>query len=269
MSRSQNMDQISDQLLHFIKGVGPHAFSNYLQHLTKDVKDWCPFANHKDDDAINCYAQDEGVRDLIHILKRYQKLLEFVEDDPYLGENFKQIIQTLNDPTDNLPIEHFKTNVKMIIASVYDREDRIYKNLRQLTCIECTRLDEAVICQADNCFLASTVMAVSATEARLHYLVRKKSERIYLSYFENATLGKLIELFDNNKYKEPKFKSLKSLVPKKHKSLLDMFNNYRIISAHPKISSLDHKVSKAILNLAFSFLLDPEVKITEKKLLEH
>lgn len=150
-----------------------------------------------------------------------------------------------------------------------DREKSLHDKLSGLTCLECTRLDEAIICQNNNCFLSATVMAVSTTEARLHYLIKRSHLKIYQKYFENATLGQLIELFDENKYKDKKFISIKKLIPKKHKPLLDIFNNYRIISAHPKISSLDHKIAKAILNLSFAFLLDPEVKITDKSLLKH
>lgn len=263
------MDQIPNELLHFIKGAGPHALSQYIKEYTAQCDSWCPFVSHDIKDAIECYAQHEAILYLLNLLKQYKVRVEYLERDPYHGININDAIESLENPTRNLPIKKFKENIKEVVGIIKDEEKNLYTNLQGFTCLECQRLDEAILCKQNNCCLAATIMAVSATEARLHYLVKKKNKKIYKKYFENATLGELIKLFNKNEYKNPIFSSLKKIIPEKHKPLLDLFNIYRIVSAHPKAASLDYKIADSIINLVFAFLLDPEVKIIDKKLLKH
>lgn len=52
-------------------------------------------------------------------------------------------------------------------------EPDIRKKLTGLTCEECERLDEALVTHSNYCFYSSVIMAVSAVEFRLHYMIKK------------------------------------------------------------------------------------------------
>jgi len=264
--------EITDELLHFIKGVGPKAFSNHIKEVAKLCCSSCTFTKHRKSfqDAVNCYIQNPTVAYLIRVLKKYQIILELVEDVSCYGEGISEIIKILEDPVKNIPLADFKNTLGLLMMQIEIREKKLFDDkLSQLTCLECERLDEAINCVQNNCYLAATVMAVSATEARLHYLIKKKNKAIYKKYFEQATLGGLIKLFDKNEYKDRIFLKLKKIVPERHRPLLDLLNIYRIISVHPKTGSIDYKIANSVLNLTFLFLLDSELRITESKLLKH
>ena len=100
-------------------------------------------------------------------------------------------------------------------------------------------------------------MAVSAVEARITGIVRRHDPILYDSQFARATLGQLVQLFDDNHYTQPKFTSLKKLMPDKHKPLVVLLNQYRVFSAHPKAERITIQIADAILKLSFTFMIDP------------
>lgn len=133
----------------------------------------------------------------------------------------------------------------------------IEATLSRFTCLECQRLDEAIECLRNYCFHASVVMAVSAVEARITEIVRRHDQSLYNSQFAKATLGQLVQLFDENHYTEAKFSDLKALMPGKHEPLVTLLNQYRVFSAHPKPEKITKQISEAIIRLSFTFMIDP------------
>ena len=99
-------------------------------------------------------------------------------------------------------------------------------------------------------------MAVSAVEARIIEMIRKKHAQLYRSEFSRYTLGQLIQVFDDHQYKSLKYAKIKKLMPPKHRPLLLLLNQYRIFSVHPKEEEVTPQISEAIIHLAFTFMCD-------------
>ena len=138
-----------------------------------------------------------------------------------------------------------------------------------LTCEECDRLDEALNSFENYCYYSSVIMAVSAVEARLHYLIKTKNVNLYNRSFKNATLGQIIQLLDPSQYKDKKFNSIKQQLQVRFKPLIEVLNIYRVFSAHPTAEKIDFKIAQSILGFSFSFLLSEESRVRNKKLLYH
>jgi hypothetical protein len=118
-------------------------------------------------------------------------------------------------------------------------EKDILKKLSRISCKECARLDEALVCFQNYCFYASIVMAVSAVESRIHELIRKADKKIYSSRFEKFTLGQLIQIFDENQYTSKEFASVKKLMPNKHRPLIALLVKVRIFPDSQLLSGCD------------------------------
>ena len=73
-----------------------------------------------------------------------------------------------------------------------------------------------------------------------------------LSHQMNFTLGGLVALYIENKYK------FNNCIPKLHDGLLKLVNEYRILSAHSKKKEITKINADAIFNLVIVFLLGPE-----------
>ncbi|MBI4709008.1 MAG: hypothetical protein HY764_02255 [Candidatus Portnoybacteria bacterium] len=269
------MNQINtNELLHIIKGINKagNFLSEQLKKARQECSSWCTFKNHRHNNLtrLNCYIQNPDIKYLLDLVSRYGTIAKYLEDNNDFSEEIKRGIEILKDPEKNSSIEEFKKNLAQLEILIKWGEKEIFNKLSDFTCLECQRLDEAINCIQNSCFLASTVMAVSAIESRLHYLINKKYKNIYKKCDLNkATLGTLIKIFDKDEYRKPIYKKLKKIIPEIHKPLLDLCNEYRIISAHPQVPSLDHKVAESIINLAFLFLLDPKLRITERKFTKH
>jgi Asp-tRNA(Asn)/Glu-tRNA(Gln) amidotransferase B subunit len=152
--------------------------------------------------------------------------------------------------------DDFDSVIARIKESVAFIEADATRTLRRFTCVECERLDEAIECLHTYCFYGSVVMAVSAVEARIMEIVRREDKTLYESHFSKATFGQLIQLFDENHYKDTKFKKLKNKMAAKHKPLVALLNQYRVFSAHPKTEQISAQVAEAILKLCFTFMID-------------
>jgi len=148
-------------------------------------------------------------------------------------------------------VDEFRSLVRFVEPSVGER-------LARVSCEECARLDEALVCYSSYAFTAGVAMAVSAVEARIVELIRKKNKRLYRSDFSRSTLGQLIQVFDDNQFKNSKYAGIKKLLPVKHKPLVSLLNQYRIFSVHPKGEVVSAQMAESILNLAFAFVLDKD-----------
>lgn len=134
---------------------------------------------------------------------------------------------------------------------------------------EIYRLDEAIHCAREGCWYSSVVMGVSATESRLHELIKLK----YPKFYKNAKLsgkplGTILAVFDiqksRNKYpksKYPEITKVRTILPNKYGVLLSYLNKYRIFSAHPLGIELSYNSALAVLHSCFELLLDSDMQI--------
>jgi hypothetical protein len=179
----------------------------------------------------------------------------------------RTLVSHLRHPGASVYCSFYMTQVKELHDYVKESEPEIRDKIARLTCQECIRLDEAVVCYHYDCYYASVVMAVSAVESRLHKLIEKKDKALYTSSFKTATLGRIIELFDDKHYKEQKYQAVKKILPKKHRRLLALLNQYRVFSAHTKNEEITAPIAGSVLNLAFALLMDPTLcPYSEKEL---
>lgn len=252
-------------ILHLMKC---HTFTKLLVDVKKDAIN--NFPDKKDKYFPLLYETNPAIKYIRSQLKDFIDRVDYL--DVYLPqlELLKKQYSVLGTFAYNTDVKIFKSN----LDSIFEAIDKMYKyevkkKVDKLTCQECIRLDEAITDFRNNCFLSTVILAVSAIEARLHYLIRSKNKRLYAQYFENRALGTLISLFDENKFTDKKFKKLKLILPEEHGPLMEVFNTYRIYCAHPKEKTISQKIAQSVLNLTFAFLLDERLRIKDKKLLKH
>ena len=205
-------------LLHYMKGAEP--FSKTLRDLIRNRKQWCPFT-HEDVQIDNdCYHANPSVQAVIAYIEKYAECGRYLDCNVFVIKDIESACRELTIPERMSSLMGFDTHLNKVKDSVAFVESDISDKLTRFTCLECERLDEAIECLNGYCFYASVVMAVSAVEARITEIVRRHDQSLYESTFAKATLGQLVQLFDENQYKEPKFASLKKLIPGKHKPLV-------------------------------------------------
>lgn len=252
---------IENQLVHYIKGCGGN-FGREFKALFYGAKKWCCF--HHDDIPfdINCYYHDEQVNYILKIADKYLLILEYLGFHPAEYSELKRNIEILHNPLHIDSYDGFKLLVDSIKGQIDNSYTKVKKSLKVLSCQEASRIDEAIDCYMNNCYLSATVMAVSAVESRLHTLIQKKNRKLYDKRFAKSTLGQILVFFKSQSTSAEEEK-LKKLVPVKYYALIDILNQYRIFSAHPKSETFDHRIAQSILNLSFTFLLD-EALIVKK-----
>lgn len=257
------MNQIIHEMLHAIK-CRPDVLRKFILDEIKESKDWCPFSHGKKTD-YNCYASFDEIKTLINFFEKYYQIFEYLEISPFELKELHKLIEEIKMPLRNESHVAFKKNLESIISFIKNYEKDLYEKNKFLTCEECIRLDEAIECLNSFCYFASVIMSVSAVESRLHYLIKAKDSKIYKEQFHKKTLGGLIILFDDNEYRDKKFKKLKQILPEEHKPLMSLLNQYRVFSVHPKSRNITYTIAKSILNLSFLFLLDKRLKISGKE----
>lgn len=246
---------ILDTFIHYMKGG--ETFEEIFENITKDTNEWCPF-NHGDFVDDKCYNSYQSIENLIFLLEKYILCNRFLSVNQYIVDDLKNDVNKLKNSQLMKTKDQFDEIIDDIKELTSILEDDIRKKLNRLTCEECTRLDEALVTHSNYCFYSSVIMAVSAVEFRLHYMVKNTDEDLYFEQFEKATLGQLIQIFNKNEYNEDKYDNIKKLMPKRHLPLVQLLNQYRIVSAHPKEVEVSPQIAESILNLSFAFLTDPE-----------
>jgi hypothetical protein len=196
---------------------------------------------------------------LMHYLSLYIDLYRYLDVSSSDLSSLEQIYWSLYIPEANVNKENFISSFNFLLNTLVETDQKLFDKLKFLSRVECIRLDEAMTCVSCESNLASVVMSVSAVENRLHKLIARKNNKIYKKDFETSTLGSLIQLFRKDKYLDKKYQSLKKILPDKHKPLMEMFNIYRIFSAHPKDVSISNQMAKTILSLSFIFLIDKDL----------
>lgn len=255
MQTDHQEDDKLKTLLHFMKGVEP--FSKILRDLIRTRKQWCPFTHEDVGVDDDCYRGNHSVQAVITYVEKYATCCRYLDCNPFAVQDIECACHDLAVPELMSSLIDFDTHVNRVKDAVAFVEADISEKLGRFTCLECERLDEAIECLRNYCFYASVVMAVSAVEARITEIVRRHDQSLYDSYFAKATLGQLVQLFDENHYTEAKFANLKQLMPGKHKPLVALLNQYRVFSAHPKAERITIQIAEAILKLSFTFMIDP------------
>lgn len=133
-------------------------------------------------------------------------------------------------------------------------DQRLRRKFRKFSLTEISRLDEGLSTLQVSAYFSSIVMSVSAVESRLHRLVKDHKPKQYRKdKLEYAPLGKLFGIVNSDR----KYKSIREKLPQKYHSLINICNDYRIFSAHPKEEIMNYQDAVSIFGLSLSFLLTP------------
>lgn len=255
-----NSDDMTDDklhsLLHYMSGTEP--FSTVLAAMSRSWRQWCPFTHAKGKVNAECYHGNPSVQGLLAYIDKYALFCRYLDAHPFSVTDVQRIAQDLRVPERMRSPRDFQDLLNRLKEAVAFMEPDISRKLGRFTCLECQRLDEAVVCFQNYCFYSCVVMAVSAVEARVGAFVRRKRKRLFDRHFRRATFGQLIQVFDERHYTGAEFASLKRSMPDKHKPLVQLLNHYRVFSAHPKAEIVTSQAAEAILKLAFTYMIDPE-----------
>lgn len=236
-----------------IHKIASHFRRGFLRSFPKDK-----------DQHFFVHKYEYKTRNFLPNFSIYEDLFEYLDiSERRLGE-LRTRFYTFANPYSNLTPKDFKLNNDPLLNLLKLTDKEVCRKLKLLNKIEGIRLEESMRCLRASCYFAAVVMAVSAAESRLHNLISQKNKRLYKQHFDKATLGAITQLFDPNHYKDKKFKSLKKLLPDKHRPLIQLLNNYRIFSAHPKSVIISCQTAKTILSLVFLLLLDQGLVVKTK-----
>lgn len=244
---------VTDQLLHFMRNF---TFLDTFKKFTEKSEEWCPF-NHGDETDYNCYSSFAPINELIIQLERYKLCNKFLNSNRYVLDEYEKHVNLLKVP---LGINDYKMFKKILDYLEYDIEsldDHIQKQLEGITCEECIRLDESLVCYSNNCTYSSIIMAISAIEYRLHQMIKNFDNELYIREFEKATLGQIIFQFGEN----GKYEDIKKLLPKRHCPLIILLNQYRTFAVHPKDEKITPTIVDSVLALSFTFITDTEIEV--------
>jgi hypothetical protein len=154
-----------NSLLHFMKGV--ESFSAIFKYLLRDSKNWCPFT-HGEKINSDCYKSNPAVLGLLAWTEKYIFCCKFLDADRYVIDEMKVILGNLRSPASLVSYEEFQSLTKRLRELINFLEKDISDKLSRISCKECARLDEALVCFQNYSFYASIVMGVSAVESRIH-----------------------------------------------------------------------------------------------------
>jgi len=261
MDNYEDIDKINS-LLHYMKGIEP--FSRTFASLTKSRSKWCPFLHGKRIDH-DCYRSNPEITGLLRWTNKYIACCKYIDTDRHAIDLMSEVLAKLQNPElviDRKGFDAMLADIRRLISFV---ENNVNEKLNTLSCRECERLDEALVCFQNYCFYSTVVMAVSAVEHRIHEMIKRRNPTLHDRQFKNAMLGQLVQIFDDNAYKEKKYQRIKRLMPRKHRPLVTLLNEYRVFSAHPKEEKVTAQIAESVLHLCFAFLTDPDTCPYDKK----
>lgn len=154
-----------NSLLHYMKGAEP--FSKTFKQLIASNKTWCPFTHGAKID-FDCYASNPAVNGLLRWVEKFLICTKFLDANRYSIDHMMDILMKLKNPQSIVHYAEFKSLIKDLEGHINFIEKDITGKLDRLTCAECERLDEAIVCFQNYCFVASIIMAVSAVESRIN-----------------------------------------------------------------------------------------------------
>lgn len=255
MRRTEDLDKINE-MLHFLKATGP--FLNHGKDMLKSRPEWVALRNRK---TLNpaMYKTDPQIVTFLHWVEKYVLCCRFLDHRQYYVNKMRGKLSLLESPETLHTPEKFDEVVLELLGSIKFADQDIQKKLGRLSCAECIRLDEALVCFDNYSFYASVIMAVSAVENRLLEMIKRSDSAVVSEIFKDFTLGQLIQVFQPDAYKEAKYAPMKKLMPPKHLPLLALLNHYRIFSAHPTQEKVTGQVAEAMLHLSFAFMIDEKI----------
>lgn len=231
-------------------------YNNYWEHCLDEIKNSEAF-DEKGKIVTWIFDRHPIVEFLILYFKNYLLLGYLTGANRLALEEVRNFIIDLKNPQLLGSKDYFDLTIKSLSVAVSRISPSIKNKIIKLSPQEVERLDEAIVAFSNCCYFSCTIMAVSAVESRLHSKIKKIDETLYAENFESKTLGQLLQLF-NKDTNNAKYYEIKKLMPEKYYPLIQLLNQYRILSAHPKNSSIEPQIAESILNLSFAFLTDSE-----------
>lgn len=242
-------------LIGFIKDNG--GLLKSWENFEKKVVD--NFPTEKDDHFFfHIYQEQYGSSfDTLHF---YIELCNFLEFPTELIFDLRRNFFDIHNSDLNRNPEKFKKQSGYVKRLLSTADKLLMERLSLLDKLECFRMAEAMKCLENKTNLSAVIMAVSSVEHRLHKIINESDRKIYEKEFKKSTLGAIIHFFKED-YSDSKHKKIKGLLPEKHKPLMEVFNVYRIFSAHPKEEIISNQTARDIVSLSFLFLIDPDLKV--------
>lgn len=248
---SRDADRIRE-ILHYTHSID--SFARLFSDLIKSYRAWKPFSKARI--VFDTYLASSEVLNLQHWMRKYIILCRFLDMRRYYVDELADIVQRIHSPRDVATPKGFDDLLQHFMSGVKFFDKDLMAKAERLTCSECIRLDEALVCYENYAYHASVIMAVSAVEARITELIRRKNKRLYNSELSKFTLGQLITIFEPGQFMDKKYEGIKKLMPDKHRPLVALLNRYRVFSAHPTGEAITAQIADSIMHLAFAFMLD-------------
>jgi hypothetical protein len=243
-----------NQMIHFMKAESFKKF--YSNNLIKNIQKR-PFFTSGTNINIEYYNSDKEVETLIAFLEKYQLCNRFLNSSKSQKETFSKLINYFKSPETIGTCGNFKGLLRSTNEIIGLLDKHVQEAINGLTCEECVRLDEALVCYSNDCMYATVIMAISAIELRLHRLIKNLDNQRYEKHFEIATLGQIVSQLSEN----DDFADIKVLIPKKHIPLIQLLNQYRIFAVHPKNEKISPIIVDSMISLSFAFICDPDVSV--------
>lgn len=203
------------------------------------------------------YCYTPSYQGLLQIVKNYSVLLKFLNIEriqPRTIAEVGEIVARL----DNLEWVRKRTNVINDIRQIEKLfeifKGEINETVDYLSDFEKDRLSEAIHNYLDGCYNSCVAMAVTSIEHKLLGILKSANPE-NAGTLEEFTLGTLINEYLKNKEK------YNNAIPKRHESLLNLCNTYRIFSVHSTEEKINNRIAESVLNLTFEFLLDKTLKV--------
>ena len=146
----------------------------------------------------------------------------------------------------------FEENIDFIAGLFASEGYPIGGMISKLHATEKERLLEAIHCLFEGCRFSAVAMAASAIEFRLVEFMKQVNPDTKED-FGKRTLGSLID----ECLKDPVYSKK---LPERHHPLLELCNEFRVFSVHPKTELIGQNEALSVINLAFSFVLDERVR---------
>jgi len=254
MSQKRDYDMKEDYLQHL---VDFEKLCLLFKKITIDTFFTDSSGSQRDeideDDLYFCFTP--VYRQQFEIIKRIVEVCDIfgIKNLEKYKNQIMSYVFLLEEPQTIQNRETFEQCVNKIISYFSTEKKEIEDKIGLLNTEEIERLNEAIHCFLEGCYYSSVAMSVSAIEFRLFSLMMSICPDPKL---EELTLGQLIREYLDDKQKYG------NVIPKKHETLLDHCNTYRIFSVHPKKEEINKSIANSILNMTFLFLLDK--KLVEK-----
>lgn len=223
--------------------------SGYAKDSTTPVESWTYYGHF-------CYHPEYQKR--LETVKRCIEICHVfgIADLMMVQPELKMRGYRLGEPEIVKDRKEFEANIDFISKTFQGKGFPISGMISGLHPMERRRLVEAIHCLFEGCLYSAVAMATSTIEFRLlDFMKRINTESS--KELEKKTLGYLIdECLRNPIYCDK--------LPERHHPLLKLCNEFRIFSVHPKTEFVTQNEAISVINLAFSFILDPRLdKVTK------